>query len=189
MNAQRRVVLAVVLLVLFVLLASGFRVRISKARYHSESLDYWLKMFITEVIELQSTLAVSDDPQYLSRRFGEIRTAVRYLEMIIGRHDDRLGTLAGVTRIRAVPGGEFGRLWWAMRRVQSALMDDPPPDLADRTARAAGLVEDAAREMRRLLRAPEGRALGTVRVLSPRQKTGFNDLIIRVVDALDEIID
>lgn len=189
MNPDRRVIVAVTLVVLLMFAAGGLRLRVSKARYHSERLHHWLEIFVTELMELQSSLAVSDDPQHLSGRLGEIRIAIRYLEMVIGQHDDRLGTLTAVTRIREVPGGEFGRLWWALRRVQNALLDDPPPNLADRTELAAERMDDKTREMRQVLRNPRGRALVVVRVLSTQQKSDFNDLMAGVVDAVNAIID
>ena len=189
MKPDRRVVVAITLVVALLFVAGALRLRMSKAQYHSERLHHWVEVFLAEVMELQITLADTDDAEYLSRRLGEIRTAVRYLEMIIGQHDDRLGTLAGVPRLREVPGGEFGRLWWALRRVQKVLLEDVPPDLAGRTQRAAEGIDAAAQEMRQTLRDPEGRALVVVRVLSPRQKIEFNDLLTDMVDAVNGIVD
>lgn len=182
--SRRALALAIASLIVLTLL-SGLHLRISKAQYHSTQLDRWLKFFSAKMLKLETAFLYTE-PDDLASALAEIQVEVRYLELILGHHDDRLSTLTGISALRDMPGGNFGRLWLALGLFRDLLAEDPPPDLAQRMQRASEQMTPLNHEMARILKDSEGRALLVVPVLSRRQKDDFNALLESMVSVVIE---
>ncbi len=175
---KRGTIFLVVAAALIILLFIGLRVRLAKATYHSERMLHWLHHFLGKMLRIQNTLALRSEVEELDERFSEILTQIRYVDMALGHHDERLHALTGVGRLREPEDNEIARLWLAVSLFRDRLREgDPPPDLSGRCLVASDKLDPIIRRMRAILDEPKHRALLMVPTLSREQKEEFNALV------------
>gem|GEM_PF-5685850 len=175
---RRRIAFLLVAAALIIVLLVGVRVRLVKASYHSERVLHWLHHFVGKMLIIQNTLALRSGSDDLTIRFSEIRTQIRYVDMALGHHDERLHSLTGVPRLREPDDNEIARLWLALGLFKDRLEEkDPPPDFSRRAEEAAEQLDPIIRRMKNLTEDPKQRALFIVPTLSDDQKEEFNALI------------
>lgn len=173
--SKKQVWFAIIALILLILLF-GLHLRIAKAQYHATQLHRWLEFFSAKMFKLETALLYTE-PENLAAAIAETRVEIRYLEMILGHHDDRLSALTGTSALRDMPGGNFGKLWLALGLLQDVIGEDPPADLEVRIQRASEQMTSLNHEMTQLLKNSEGRSLLIIPTLSKEQKDRFNALL------------
>ncbi len=173
--SSKQLSLAIIALILLILLF-GLHLRVAKAQYHATQLHRWLEFFCAKMYKLEIAL-LHADPEDLAPAIAEIRVEIRYLEMILGHHDDRLSALTGTPALRDMPGGSFGRLWLTLGQFQDAMEEGPPADLEMNVQRASEQLTSLNHEMTQILKDSEGRSLLIIPTLSREQKDRFNALL------------